>query len=189
MTAIDAESLADDEIVRRVREGEPALFAVLMRRHQRRLRRAAWSILRNDTEAEDVAQHACVQAYACMGQFEGRALFSTWLTRIAVHEALARQRRRWREPLEAQTLEARPRPPVSAEKDPEAHVLHGEQRRRLAAAIEALPSGCRDVFVLTQLDGLTTGETAARLGLRHDAVRARLHRARARLREALGSVS
>jgi RNA polymerase sigma-70 factor (ECF subfamily) len=189
MTSIDMDTVGDDEIVRRVRSGEAALFGVLMRRHERRLRRAAWSVLRNDTEAEDVAQHAYVQAYAYMDRFEGRAQFSTWLTRIAVHEALARRRKRWREPLAMPPLEAQPPSPRSPETDPEAHALHVERRRLLAAAIDALPATYRGVFVMTQLEGLTGSEVAARLGLRPDAVRARLHRARSRLRRALHALA
>ena len=72
--------------------GETGMFEIVMRRHNQRLYRVARAILRNDGEAEDVMQDAYVRAYEHLGQFAGRAKFSTWLTRIAVHEALARQR-------------------------------------------------------------------------------------------------
>ena len=88
------EGTSDEAIVERLRRGEGALFEVLMRRHNQRLFRVARSIVRNDDEAEDVMQEAYVQAFAKLDQFEQRARFSTWLTRIAVHEALARVRKR-----------------------------------------------------------------------------------------------
>src|SRR3982751_673184 len=84
--------LTDHEVVNRVRAGEISLYEVLMRRYNQRLYRVARAILHNDAEAEDVLQDAYVRAYEHLDQFEGRASFSTWLTRIAVHEALARLR-------------------------------------------------------------------------------------------------
>jgi RNA polymerase sigma-70 factor, ECF subfamily len=89
-------ALSDEEIVRRLREGETALFEVLMRRYNQRLFRMARAILKDESEAEDVMQQAYVNAYTHLAQFEERACFGTWLTRIAVNEALARLRRRGR---------------------------------------------------------------------------------------------
>jgi RNA polymerase sigma-70 factor, ECF subfamily len=86
------ELLPDEEVVARVLAGETGMFEIVMRRHNQRLYRVARAILRNGGEAEDVMQDAYVRAYEHLGQFAGRAKFSTWLTRIAVHEALARQR-------------------------------------------------------------------------------------------------
>ena len=85
--------LSDEEVVRRVLEGEPALFEILMRRYNQRLFRVTRSIVSNDLEAEDIIQDAYVRAYEHLNQFEGRARFSTWLTKIAVYEAYARVRR------------------------------------------------------------------------------------------------
>src|SRR5512140_2476516 len=99
-------SLTDEEVVSRVLQGETPLFEVLMRRHNERLYRAARAILRDDREAEDVIQEAYVNAYTHLAQFDGRAKFSTWLTKIAVYEALARARRQGRyEPLDESSLE------------------------------------------------------------------------------------
>src|SRR5260370_42570827 len=81
------EGWSDEAVVERVRAGETALFEIIMRRYNQRLYRVARAILRNDAEAEDVMQDAYVRAYQYLYQFEGRAKFSTWLTRIAVHEA------------------------------------------------------------------------------------------------------
>src|SRR5262245_50669803 len=88
--------LSDEQVVARVLAGQTALFEVLMRRHNERIYRAARAILRDETEAEDVMQQAYVNAYSHLRQFDGRSKFSTWLTRIAVNEALARARRRGR---------------------------------------------------------------------------------------------
>jgi RNA polymerase sigma-70 factor (ECF subfamily) len=90
------DDLDDDELVERIRTGETALYDTLMRRHHQRLYRIARVMLRNPEEAEDVVQEAYVRAYTHLSQFAGAAKFSTWLTKIAVHEALARLRKRSR---------------------------------------------------------------------------------------------
>ena len=86
----DAKNLpiSDEEVVQRIRAGETSLFEVVMRRYNQRLYRVARAILRDDAEAEDVTQQAYVNAYRHLNQFASRAMFSTWLTKIAVHEAL-----------------------------------------------------------------------------------------------------
>src|SRR5437016_14122265 len=91
--ATSQEPLSDEEVVTRVLAGETAMFEIVMRRHNQRLYRVARAILRNDGEAEDVMQDAYVRAYEHLDQFAAKAKFSTWMTRIAVHEALSRQRR------------------------------------------------------------------------------------------------
>src|SRR5262249_61860895 len=93
-------TLSDAEVVDRVRNGETALFEILMRRHNQRVYRAARAIVKNEAEAEDVMQQAYVNAFVHLKQFESRAQFSTWLTRITIYEALARRRKqRPEEPL------------------------------------------------------------------------------------------
>src|SRR5438876_9767653 len=91
--ATSQEPLSDEEVVARVLAGETGMFEIVMRRHNQRLYRVARAILRNDDEAEDVMQDAYVRAYEHLDEFAGRARFSTGLTRIAVHEALAREHR------------------------------------------------------------------------------------------------
>src|SRR5919206_544324 len=90
------EDWSDEEVVRRVLDGETAFYELLMRRHNQRLYRVARAILRDDAEAEDVMQDAYVRSYQHLSQFAGRSKFSTWLTRIAVHEALSRAQRQGR---------------------------------------------------------------------------------------------
>src|SRR5437773_11460086 len=90
------EAWSDEQVVSRVLNGETALYELVMRRYNQRLYRIARAILRDDAEAEDVMQDAYVRAYQHLAQFEGRSKFATWLTRIAIHEALARSGKRSR---------------------------------------------------------------------------------------------
>jgi RNA polymerase sigma-70 factor (ECF subfamily) len=180
------DALSDEEVVRRVLAGEGALFEVLMRRYNQRLYRVARAILRDEGEAEDVMQQAYVNAYAHLGQFEQRARFSTWLTRIAVHEALARRRRRGR----ITEMDAMPETDGSGVwtakgPDPEQQALTGELRKALEDSVDALPESHRSVFVLREVEGLSTAETAESLGLSEDNVKTRLSRSRAMLRRDL----
>ena len=179
-----AEALSDEEIVERVRAGEQHLFEALMRRHNPQVYRAARSILHDDGEAEDVMQDAYVRAYEHLGEFEGRARFSTWVTRIAVHEALARARRSKRyDTFDAsQESASMPRAPVAT---PEQETSDGEMRRILEKAVDALPEEFRSVFVLRAVHGLNGAEVADCLGLEEATVKTRLFRARGRLRDLL----
>lgn len=186
VTGAGLEALADEEVVRRVRLGEPALFEILVRRYNRRLYRVARSILRDEAEAEDVMQQAYVNAYLHLGQFAERARFATWLTRIAVHEALARARRRGRAmEVELPDTDEAADALRSARPSPEQEALAGELRRVLEGALDALPRAARTVFVLREVEGLSTAEAAACLGVSEDVVKTRLHRARASLRREL----
>src|SRR5919106_442575 len=132
-------SLSDEQVVTQILEGQTALFEVLMRRYNERLYRAARAIVRDDREAEDVMQQAYVNAYAHLRQFDGRAKFSTWLTRIAVNEAIARARIQGRyQALESETgnvemlMSAQPAP------DPERLAFSRELAGMLEAAVDDL---------------------------------------------------
>ncbi|HLK09985.1 MAG TPA: RNA polymerase sigma factor [Candidatus Binatia bacterium] len=178
-----ARELSDEEIVGRVRAGETALFEVVMRRYNRRLYRTARAIVGPD-EAEDVMQEAYVRAYAHLDQFAGHARFATWLTRIAVHEALSRARRAGRF-ADAQdgAIEEAMAPCTSS--SPESRAASRELAGILEAAIEALPVPYRAVFVMRAIEDMSTSETAACLAIPEETVKTRLHRARRLLREAL----
>jgi len=178
-------ALSDEEVVARVLAGEGELFEILMRRYNQRLYRIARGILDNDGEAEDVMQDAYVRAYHHLDQFAGRARFATWLTRIAVYEALARARRRGR----AVEIDAMPevrkeslRELRSAERSPEERAIDGNLKTLLEAAIDRLPAAYRVVLMLRDVEGLSTAATAESLDLEVPAVKTRLHRARAMLR-------
>jgi RNA polymerase sigma-70 factor (ECF subfamily) len=173
----------DDDVLARVRAGDVASFEIVMRRYNQRLYRAARAIVGDDREAEDVVQETYVRAFARLDQFEGRAAFATWLTRIAVHEALARIRQRGRfDPLAADDVAAHQ---GGAGRDVEDQAAAREIGRALERAVDALPDAYRAVFVLRDVEELSTAETAALLELRAETVKTRLHRARALLRAAL----
>jgi RNA polymerase sigma-70 factor (ECF subfamily) len=177
-------ALSDLEIVEAVRGGEAALFELLMRRYNQRLYRVARSIVRNVGEAEDVMQEAYVQAYVHLDQYEGRAPFSTWLTKIAVHEALARLRRQNRVVRLEVLLEEDD--PMDSLKSPAGDPEHQASGRELAGllseAVDALPEAHRIVFTMREVEGMSTAETAECLGVSQENVKVRLHRARAALR-------
>jgi RNA polymerase sigma-70 factor, ECF subfamily len=180
--------ISDEEVVRRVRAGETGLFEVVMRRYNQRLYRVARAILRDDAEAEDVTQQTYVNAYRHLDQFAGRAMFSTWLTRIAVHEALARARRRGRfdqqkavDDSEGNTMNTL----KSTAPDPERQAFGGELRALIESAIEALPEHYRSVFVMREVEGMSTAESAECLDITEETAKTRLHRARLLLRDAL----
>ncbi|HYW48494.1 MAG TPA: RNA polymerase sigma factor [Bryobacteraceae bacterium] len=178
----------DEEVVERVRAGETALYEILMRRYNQRLYRVARSILRNDADAEDVMQEAYVRAYEHLNQFAGEAGFSTWLTKIAVYEALGRLRCSGRTERLDSVLDADLyiRAKVSSRtRDPERQAYDHELRLVLERAIGALPEIYRLVFVLRTVEGLAVAETAACLGIGAEAVKIRLHRARSLLRKDL----
>ena len=176
------EPLSDEELARRVAAGEGALFEILMRRHNQSVYRAVRAVLRNDDDAEDVMQQAYLNAYRALGQFAGTARFSTWLTRIAVNEALARRRKRWpmqtENELEITLVE-------STAPDPEAEAANAELREVMEREVAALPDPFRAVVVLRDIEGLSTAETAESLGISEDLVKTRLHRAHLALRDRL----
>lgn len=178
------DSLSDHEIVRRVLAGESALFELIMRRYNQRVYRTVRSIVRDESEAEDVMQQAYVNAYAHLGQFEERATFVTWLTRIAINEALARIRPRALRLADDmdETIMDRlesPRP------DPEQELLASELKNVVESEIAALPASYRSVLMLREVEGLSTAETAECLGVNEDLIKTRLHRARTILRDNL----
>jgi RNA polymerase sigma-70 factor, ECF subfamily len=184
VTLTEQQPLTDSEVVERVRGGERGLYELLMRRHNQRLYRVARSVVRDDAEAEDVLQDTWVRAYEHLDQFEGRASFATWVTRIAFYEALARSRKskRWT-PVEDENGQIVPA--VERERQvetPEAEAMRGELGEILQSAVDELPEGYRTVFVLRAVEQLSTVDTAESLGLSEEAVKTRLHRARSLLR-------
>ena len=181
--AISTEQFSDSDVVRRVLDGDTALFEILMRRYNQRVYRAVRAVLRGDDEVEDVMQQAYLNAFANLRQFAERAQFSTWLIRIAVNEALARLKKRERFPWlggDDVMLDLETNAP-----DPEQQALVGQMREVMEAELAALPAFYRTVLVLRDVDGLSTSETANVLDVSEDVVKTRLHRARAMVRERL----
>lgn len=179
-----AQKLTDEQLVQRIRSGDAALFEVLMRRNNTRLYRTLRALLRNEAEIEDAMQAVYVLAYSKLGTFRGDAQLSTWLTQIAVNEALGRLRHDRRHP--ALSLAVVPEPdlpsnPPSME-TPEAQVSQRELAAILEAAVDALPDLYRVTFMLREIEGMDTTQTAQALGVNEDVVKKRLSRARALLR-------
>jgi RNA polymerase sigma-70 factor, ECF subfamily len=183
------DDLADSELIERIRAGKTALYETLMRRYNQRLYRIARVILRNPEEAEDVVQEAYVRAYTHLDQFAGAAKFSTWLTKIAIHEALARLHKRRRMGEADSTKDTEKSGGMESLKstihNPEEQIFEKQVLELLEAAVEALPDNLRSVFVMREIEEMSTAETAECLGLSEAAVKIRLHRARKVLRQDL----
>jgi len=186
-------ALPDAEIVRRLRGGNREAFTVLMRRYNQSLYRAARSILKDDSEAEDAVQEGYLLAYRSLGTYRGDANLATWLTRIVINEALGRLRKRQRRAeviqLGGDTLRRDERPDDdtggSMDGFPEQQAMRAEARRLLETKIDELPDAFRTVFVLRALQEMSVEETAACLDIPAATVRTRLFRAKGLLREAL----
>lgn len=191
---VDVGEPSDGELLGLARDGDPAAFSILIRRHDRYLYRIARSVLLDDHEAEDVVQETYVLAFTRLVGFRGDASLSTWLTRIALNEALKRRRRR-RPTVHLDVIDgARDcadmqidrSPMIAPDLDPERATAQHQLRRFLERAIDDLPETFRTVFVMRDIQEATTEETATLLGIRQQTVKTRLHRARRMLRAALG---
>jgi RNA polymerase sigma-70 factor (ECF subfamily) len=189
-SSITTDPRPDEEIVARVVAGERELYELLMRRHNRRLYRAIRSVLPSDDATEEVMQQAYVQAFTSLAQFEGRASFAAWLTRIAVNAALFHVRRAKREPvsetnddssLDQESMSMS----NSLRNQPDDAASDVELRRALEGAIDALPEHFRTVFVLRAVEELSVAETAESLGLQEETVKTRFFRARGLLQKSL----
>jgi RNA polymerase sigma-70 factor (ECF subfamily) len=168
--AQNLEELTDREIVERVLGGAREDFEALVRRHNQRLFRAARAITHSDTEAEDVLQQAWLDIFRHLSQFRGDAAFTTWATRIAVNAAIAHARKR---PVIAEVKDS------AGGEAPDDMVDHAQLGALLEQTLKQLPQGHREVMVMRDVLELDTAETAEMLGLSEEAVRVRLHRARA----------
>jgi RNA polymerase sigma-70 factor (ECF subfamily) len=176
------------ELIDRARaRDEPALRAI-MQANNRRLYRLARGILRNDSEAEDVVQETYVRAFTHLDGFRGESGLATWLSRIAINEAIGRAR--GARPhvelgaLPEAALEAQVIPfPVSSAADPERSMAQREIQRVVERAIDELPDAFRMVFIARVMEGMNIEETADLLGVKPETVKTRLHRARTMLRE------
>jgi RNA polymerase sigma-70 factor, ECF subfamily len=175
--------LTDGEVIARVLAGETPLYEILMRRYNQRIYRAARAILRDDTEAEDVMQDAYLRAYRNLAKFEGRSSFATWLTRIAVNEALHRRKKESR----TETIEGEDHIMELAALGDSPEQSYGRQEITgiLEQAIGALPEQYRAVVMLRDVEEMDTEEVAEALDISAENVRVRLHRARALLKRYL----
>jgi RNA polymerase sigma-70 factor (ECF subfamily) len=186
------EPISDELVlVRAAKRGDISAFEQLVHRYDRNVFRIAQHITQNREDAEDVVQDAFLKAYENLQGFQEQSKFYTWLVRIAVNEALMRLRRRRPERMvsldeEVKTDEdSMPREVADWSPNPEQLYTQSELRDILGKTIQGLPSSFRTVFVLRDVEGLSTEETAEALDLSIPAVKSRLLRARLQLRERL----
>ena len=186
---IEPASADDAELVRRALARDEAAVRAIIKANNRRLYRLARGILRNDSEAEDAVQETYVRAFTQLDDFRGDSSLATWLTRIAMNEALGRLRRRrpgveWTSlppgALEAQIIQF---PHSAASEDPEKSMAQRQIQHVVEHAIDELPDAFRIVFITRVIEGMNVEETADILGLKPETVKTRLHRARTMLRD------
>jgi RNA polymerase sigma-70 factor, ECF subfamily len=195
MTIVErtADAGDDDEqsLVARICKGEPSLFATLVKPYERRVYATALALLRNDADAQDVAQEAILKAFANLRQFRGESKFSTWLIQITVNEARMRQRKRRGdlfEPIaELQDEEGAytPRDFADWREIPSEALERSEIRALLAKALASLAQKYREVFILRDVEQISIEETAEVLNISIASVKTRLLRARLMLRDIL----
>jgi RNA polymerase sigma-70 factor (ECF subfamily) len=182
--------LSDEAIIERVLEGQTALFELIMRRHNQRLYRLARAMLRDDHDAEDALQETYIRAYQHLAQFEGRSRFFTWLAHIAVNECRARIRRRRRNAAREIHMNLQHGDSLPRDREaptPQQRAAAAEMGQLISRALDALPRQLRAVFVLREVEGMGTGDTAECLGLTPANVKVRLHRARRQLQHSLAA--
>lgn len=190
--ALDYAGMPDIELARCCACGDVEAVRHLVSANNQRLFRTAWSILRNRHEAEDVLQSSYAKALGAIGAFEGRSSLTTWLTRIAINEALARKRsqERRRRHLEAEGVQVLENyreqlAKGSAAPNPEAEAAREQLRSILERAIANLPENFRTVFVLHEIEGVSVEDAAQVLEIPTGTVKTRLMRARRKLQQAL----
>lgn len=172
------------QLVGRALAREGGAFSTIIKMHNQRLYRIARSVVRNDSEAEDIVQEAYVRAFAHLGDFRGESSLATWLSRIVINEALGRLRKTRRTVAMPQSLQAEIiKFPLSD--DPERTMAQRQILELVERATDRLPDVYRTVFVARVIEGLSIDETAALLDVRPETVKTRLHRARALVRKAL----
>jgi RNA polymerase sigma-70 factor, ECF subfamily len=188
----DLDDLDDRGLVALALQRQEAAFRLIMQRHNRRLYRVARGVLGNDSEAEDVVQETYTRAFLHLDEFRGEARLATWLTRIALNEALGRIRQR-RPTTDLKHIDAIDEQgearviflPARQDANPESSAARAEIRRLLERAVDRLPAPFRSVFVMRDIEEMSVEETATSLGLRPETVKTRLHRARRLLRQQL----
>jgi len=191
-SAVDLTALSDLALARRCAARDPAAVRFVIAANNQRLFRAAWSVLKSRSEAEEAVQAAYLSAFSSIGAFEGRSALSTWLTRIVINEALGRRRAEEsrRRQLEKEGVavlddyrEALMRGSVA--EGPDVAIAREQIRVLLEQAVAQLPESFRSVFVLRDVEGLSSEETAEILDVPLGTVKTRLHRSRRKLKELL----
>jgi RNA polymerase sigma-70 factor, ECF subfamily len=199
LAATSLSEASDEVLVVRARAKDEAAFEELVSRYDDKLYRLAMRFVRNETDAQEILQDAFLSAWRNLPTFEGRAQFGSWMYRVTVNAALMLLRSRNRHP-EVTVDEVEPtvlndavaeggqnmRASSDWSQRPDEQLQSDEMRRHIQASVDALPEGLRTVFLLRDVEELSTEDTAEALGLSVPAVKTRLHRARLALREAIG---
>jgi RNA polymerase sigma-70 factor, ECF subfamily len=187
-----AQQFNEEKLIRRIRDGEHELFYELIRPYERRVYAAAFAIVRNEADADDVAQEAVLKAFKHIRQFRGEARFSTWLIQITINEARMRRRKEHADIMEPiddakddKDDSYTPRDFADWREIPSEALERKEVRQKLAEALAALGQIYREVFVLRDMQHLSIEETAKALGISTASVKTRLLRARLMLRDLL----
>jgi RNA polymerase sigma-70 factor, ECF subfamily len=181
VAALSESTLTDKEVVARVLLGETECYAILVRRHNKRLYKLLRCILATHDEVEDVMQEAHFRALSHLNQFEGRSSFLTWLSRVMINEAYAHlRRRRVFQPLESlpESRVERQKEFAAVARNPEQQAIQQELREILIGAMDTLPEPYRAVFTVRELAETSTADTAAHLGVTEQCVKSRMLRAR-----------
>lgn len=192
MTATEPPS--DEQLVELAKNGDTGAFPELVKRYSRRILRVARNITNNEEDSEDVLQETFLKAYTHLDGFQGNSKFYTWLVRIAMNEALMKLRKRKTGKVvsldeELSTGDDTVTREIAVwEGNPEDKYSQEELRDLLDKTVSSLPEGFRTVFILRDIEELSTEETADMLGLSIPAVKSRLLRARLQLREKLTRV-
>ncbi|HEY4940975.1 MAG TPA: RNA polymerase sigma factor [Rhizomicrobium sp.] len=187
----DLGRLSESDLAAGIARNDVRAVRQVTQANNQRLFRVAWSILRNKSEAEDAVQESYLRGFAAIGSFHGQSSLSTWLTRIAINEALGRKRQAGRRAaflaensvavLDTYREKLMGRPSAT----PEADIMHKQLAKVLEDAVAQLPDTFRTVFVLREIEGLSISETAELLEIPEETVKTRFHRARIRLRRML----
>jgi len=175
----------EDEILKRIAEGEKDLYALLIRKYNQRLYRIALSIINNDSEVEDIMQTTYIKAYENLNRFKFQSSFSTWITRILINESLMYLKKREQIVIKKSGIffpEFFQQPPVQT---PLMKVINSELKTLLELSIRNLPDKYRIVFIMRELENMSVLETMECLGLSKTNIKVRLNRAKAMLRDKL----
>ena len=182
-------TLDDTAIVRRILQGEKAMFEILMRRHNQKLYRVIRGYLREEEDVADAMQDTYLKVFARLDQFRGEAAFSTWLIRIGINEALLRLKRNKVRSLHSSESDISSDQIIQltdgAQMNPEKLVIRQEAKKLLEQAVDELPQKYKTIYILKEIEGMDNGEIAQCLGLTESNVKVRIHRSRALIKESL----
>lgn len=180
---MDKNTLSDEEIVERIINGEKDLYEILIRKYNLRLFRISMSIINDDMEAEDIMQTSYLNAYLQLSTFQNRSAFGTWLTRILINESLLHKKKKIRQQQMIANSEESPDP----KGNPLKNLMNKELKTILEKAVSNLPEKYRMVFVMREIQEMSTNETMEVLDLGESNVKVRLKRAKEMLREELSN--